>query len=129
MVQGSCRGKHSKSGGMGRLGQTDFGMSFRRCDGQVTYDGPHVGSRGSLESIKHSGGEDFSDGLPLEDQLWEELVRAAFITREASFHQRYAGDDIGSDDPEFEPIRTVYGSDYDSKGTFKGAGLFRPLDH
>lgn len=129
MVQSSRGREHGESGGMGRVGQADSGMSFVRRSGQTTYGGPHVGSRGSLESVKHNGGEDFSEGLPLEDQLWEELVRTAFITREASFHQQYAGDDIGSDDPELELIRTVYGSDYESKGTFKGAGLFRPLDH
>jgi len=104
-------------------------MSYVRRSGQATYDGPHVGTRGSLESIKYSGAEDFSEGIPPEDQLWEQLVKAAFITREASFHQRWAGDDSGSDDWEIEQIKTVYGSDYESKGTFKGEGLFRPFDH
>ncbi len=112
------------------MGQADPSMSFVRRSGQATYGGPHVGSRGSLESVRHSGGEDFSEGLPLEDQLWEELVRAAFITREAGFHQQYTDDDIEADDPELGLIRTVYGSDYESKkGIFTEAGLFRPLDH
>jgi hypothetical protein len=105
-------------------------MSFVRRSGQATYGGSHVGSRGSLESIKHSGGDDFSEGISLEDQLWEELVRAAFITREASFHQRWAEDGVESDDWELERIKAVYGSDYESKGTFKDdEGLFRPFDH
>ena len=103
---------------------------MRRSSGPVTYGGPHVGSRGSLESIKYNGAEDFSEGIPLEDQLWEELVRAAFITREASFHQRWAGDEsLDSDDFELAQIKGVYGSDYESRGTFQGEGLFRPFDH
>ena len=103
-------------------------MSFVRRNGAVVYDGPHIGTRGSLESIKNSGAEDFSEGIPFEDKLWEELVRSAFITREASFHQRWSGDCIDSNDLEIEQIRCVYGS-YESRGTFSGEGLFRPFDH
>jgi hypothetical protein len=99
-------------------------MGFIRRNGAVVYDGPHVGSRGSLESIKNGGGEDFSE-ISEEDQMWEESVRSAFITREASFRMG----DFDSDDYEFELIKNIYGEDYSSLGTFREGGLFRPLYH
>ena len=56
-------------------------MSFiRRSDGTVVYGGGHVGSRGSLESIRHGGAEDFSENIE-EDKEWERRVLMASISR------------------------------------------------
>jgi len=61
----------------------------------------HVGSRGSLSSLRHSGPEDFSEGLDEEELVWERAVRATMLTKEASFTQRWHGDNWESWD---EPI-------------------------
>jgi len=98
-------------------------MGFIRRNGAVVYDGPHVGSRGSLESIKNGGGEDFSE-ISEEDQMWEESVKSAFITCTASFRI-----DANDFDDETIEIRTIYGEDYSSLGTFREGGLFRPYYH
>jgi hypothetical protein len=67
-------------------------MSFvRRSDGTVVYSGGHVGSRGSLESIKYGGAEDFSE-LSEEDKEWEMRVLASAIDLNDSFHTFYCED-------------------------------------
>lgn len=73
---------------------------IRRSGGQAVYAGPHVGTRGSLASIRHNGPEDFSEGIPEEERKWEGGVRAAMLTREASFGIRWAGDWESWDEPD-----------------------------
>lgn len=104
-------------------------MSYVRRSTPQTYGGPHVGTRGSLADVKYNGGEDFSEGIPYEEQLWEQLVVAAMMTHDAGFHHGWTGD-CDLDDFETMQIRGVYGENYDSKqGEFTEEGLFRPLDH
>lgn len=55
---------------------------IKRSDGITIYTGSHVGSRGSLSSIKHCGSEDFTN-IDIE---WEQNVKNAMITIENSFH-------------------------------------------
>jgi len=65
-------------------------MSFiRRADGTVVHTGGHVGSRGSLESIRHGGAEDFSEGIPEEDREWEIRALASAVTLGDSFNMQW----------------------------------------
>jgi hypothetical protein len=73
---------------------------IRRADGMTVYGGPHVGTRGSLSSIRHNGPEDFSEGIPEADAQWEQAVRAAMITKDASFGARWHGDWESWDEPD-----------------------------
>lgn len=60
----------------------------------------HIGSRGSLSSLRDAGPEDFSEGIGDEDLAWEQAVRAAMLTRQASFSQRWhEGDWESWDEP------------------------------
>jgi len=77
---------------------------IRRADGLTVYSGSHVGSRGSLASIRHTGPEDFSEGVPEEEREWEGGVRAAMLTREASFGARWHGDWESWDEPDGQEI-------------------------
>jgi len=65
---------------------------FKRVDGSVVYAGSHVGSRGTLSSLKNQGADDFSEGLSAVDVAWEEAAKSAMITREASFHDCWQGE-------------------------------------
>lgn len=77
---------------------------IRRAGGQAVYSGPHVGTRGSLSSLRHNGPEDFSEGIPAADLAWEQEVRAAMMTREASFGERWHGDWESWDEPDDQMI-------------------------
>jgi hypothetical protein len=72
---------------------------IRRADGISVYGGGHVGSRGTLSSLRNMGAEDFPEGIPGEDLEWEHAVRAAMLTREASFTERWHGGWEPWDDP------------------------------
>jgi hypothetical protein len=73
---------------------------IRRADGKTVYAGSHVGSRGTLQSIRESGADDFSEGIPEVDFAWEQAAKAAMITREASFGARWHGDWESYDEPD-----------------------------
>ena len=73
---------------------------IRRADGMTVYAGSHVGSRGTLQSIRDGGADDLSEGIPDVDMAWELAAKAAMITREASF-----GNDWESyDDPDDQTV-------------------------
>jgi len=73
---------------------------IRRADGLTVYAGSHVGSRGTLRSIRENGADDFSEGIPEADLAWEQGVRAAMISRDASFGARWHGDWEAWDEPD-----------------------------
>ena len=57
-------------------------MSFiKRSDGITVNEGGHVGSRGSLSSIKHSGGENYD--ISKEDLRWEKIVLASSVSMDS----------------------------------------------
>lgn len=81
-------------------------MSFiRRTDGTVVYGGNHVGSRGSLSSIKYGNSND--DYFQTEEEIeWEGQVLASAIT-----FQDGATDYFGQDyyEPELSIINRLWG--------------------
>ncbi len=79
-------------------------------DNHTIYAGGHVGSRGSLSSVRHSGGEDFSD----IDMEWEQMVKAVMISRDASFSMQWHGDWENLDDLDTILIMTqvLWGAPY-----------------
>lgn len=89
---------------------------IRRADGQTVYSGSHVGSRGTLQSIRESGADDLSEGIPAVDLAWEQAAKAAMITRDASFGARWHGGDWESyDDPDEQTTALtalLWGSEY-----------------
>ena len=63
-------------------------MTFiRRSDGTVVYGGGHVGSRGSLESIKYGGAESPSNEFSEEDRHWEAAVLNACTSFASNFNE------------------------------------------
>jgi hypothetical protein len=80
---------------------------IRRADGMTVYSGSHVGSRGTLQSIRDNGANDFSESLPEEDRAWEQGVKAAMITREGSLNYI----DMDSDQ-SVDLISLLWGSEY-----------------
>jgi len=90
-------------------------MTIRRADGTTVFSGPHVGSRGSLSSLRHNGSEDFSEGIPEIDAQWEQAVRATMITREASFGAPWKGDCGAWDESDSQVVALaarLWGSGY-----------------
>lgn len=60
-------------------------MSFRRADGTVI--GSHVGSRGTLSSVKNYGGDSYFED---EDDGWDELVLMASLSLgETNYYKSY----------------------------------------
>lgn len=56
-------------------------MSFiRRADGTTVYGGSHVGSRGSLSSIRNGSNEDYFSQDNEDDLEWERQVIASAVT-------------------------------------------------
>lgn len=85
---------------------------IRRSNGMVVYSGPHVGSRGTLRSIREGGADDLSEGIPEADKMWEQAVREAMITREASFGERWHGDWEAWDEPDTGEMVLLWGPGY-----------------
>ena len=88
------------------------------------WTGGHVGSRGSLLSIRDSGAEDFSDSP--EDQVWERMVL------EASMDHSDAIGCFGNDSwvsAALEPIQRIFELYLGREAGRFNEKFFRPADH
>ena len=56
-------------------------MNFKRNDGVVVYNGPHVGSRGFISSLRNFG-EESND----EDTEWDRIVLQASMSLADNFN-------------------------------------------
>jgi len=91
------------------------------------YTSPHVGTRGSLSSIKATGYGEL-DNITEEDQEWEQQVKLAFMTHQDSFHTFYNNYNFLLDEMEDNAIIILW-EPYKRQEAKFDEKFFIPFDH